>query len=624
MRDEKIQHQYKGFKLDENIHELTGPLLILAGPGTGKTYQLARRIQYLVNVGNVQSDNITVITFTDAAAKSMKERISDESKQDQFTPPDRQPKLITTMHSLGYRIIREKYPEKSYRLVSNDKLRDILVGDAAQILGFNREQSKETSKCRQFGKCDHLDADKCKICKKYESIMRVCNALDYDDQILLACEILRKDPVILNKYYSYCRHLLVDEYQDINAAQFELIKTLSAASQSGLFVVGDDDQSIYSWRGGSPEFIRRFRDDYGLDAKVRTLTKSFRCHRHVLEGAISVVKEYDKDRMPEKDDEFIYKRDEGEKIVVHNVGSDKKEAEAIRKVIQKVPSSKSVLVLYPTKGFSREIIRELKKARIGLTGPLTVSGEGLRLISTLSQWLSDTSDSLSLRECIQAFINSPFSTVPSEHVRKQEKKDEREKTLAEISKLWQGIIEGKSNNLYESLEAERNKSGILRNILEVFKEVLTIQSLNSDSVSFISEITGKFLPWKKPKDILDEVNSWIALSAQINRDGQSPGVQLMTLQAAKGLEADIVCVIGLEEGVLPRGEASNDQISEQSRLMFVSMTRAKEQLHLFHARNRSSDRMQRNIHRNEGKPDISPSRFIKSIPTDHKKAEYHP
>ena len=121
--------------------------------------------------------------------------------------------------------------------------------------------------------------------------------LDHDDQILIACNVLTSNPDLLIKYQSQCKHLLVDEYQDINDAQFQLIKLLTKGQREGLFVVGDDDQSIYSWRGGSPEFIRRFEDDFGDNATVELLQVSFRCHRHVLEGSTCVVSKFDSNRL---------------------------------------------------------------------------------------------------------------------------------------------------------------------------------------------------------------------------------------------------------------------------------------------------------------------------------------
>lgn len=279
--------------MSENYYKLSGPLLLLAGPGTGKTYNLAKRIKYLVENKNVQPNNITVITFTAAAARNMQDRISDHSITDLYIPNEKQPKMICTMHSLGNRIIMEKSSDLGFKetlqVINSDRLQKLIFEDAAQLVEFNRSDGMEAQKCRQYGECNRTDEKKCKICKKYEEILRSCSAIDYNDQILLACTLLKQDALLLEKYQSYCKNLLVDEYQDINVAQFELIRLLTKGQGNGLFVVGDDDQSIYSWRGGSPRFIRKFTEYFGQGAQVKPLQKSFRCHPNLLKGAVSIV-----------------------------------------------------------------------------------------------------------------------------------------------------------------------------------------------------------------------------------------------------------------------------------------------------------------------------------------------
>jgi len=225
--------------------------------------------------------------------------------------------------------------------------------------------------------------------------------VDHDEQVLLACQILKNNPDVLAKYRALTRHLLVDEYQDINAAQFGLIRLLSDGQRDGLFVVGDDDQSIYSWRGGSPEYIRRFKDDFSPDARVVPLSESFRCHRHVLEGAIAVVEQFDRGRLPKGT--FQYKIPDGPRIVIHNAPSDAKEAKLVRRIVQDALPSQDVLVLFPTRLFLRAIAQELRAAQIPFSAPLSLPGTGLPLVSVLGAWLADPSDSLSFRQCLEAF-----------------------------------------------------------------------------------------------------------------------------------------------------------------------------------------------------------------------------
>jgi len=603
----------------------TGPLLVLAGPGTGKTFQLAKRVKYLIEEKAVPPVNVTVITFTSAAARNMRERISDSTRPDLFVSYENQPKMICTMHSLGHRILGENAGElglgESIRVVDSDGLRDSLIGDAAQLAGFHRDDGQETAKCRQFGNCKASSLPKCAICEQYENILRSCCAVDHDDQILLACKALKRRPELLEKYRSCCRHLLVDEYQDINAGQFQLISLLSEGQRDGLFVVGDDDQSIYSWRGGSPEFIRNFAGDFGNEARIKHLQRSFRCHPHVLEGALSVVRKYDESRLPKGS--FEYEAKEGAKIQIHDVASDQQEASVVKAIIQRVLPSRTVLVLLPHRGFSRSIVEELKKARIPFGAPVTIPGQGLPLISTLSQWLTDNSDSLSFRECLEALIANPQFGVPSRRSRKPEKLKEREVAYSRISALWKHVIEGNAGSLWAALETEKENDDLCSKAFSTFEQLLVLKDSEHDPASFIAEVVKTLVPWKKTEELLREIDSWIEASGQMDSTGQTSAVQLMTLQGAKGLEAHVVCVVGIQEDVLPRSDSSDEGIAEQSRLMFVSMTRAIEELHLFHARKRSANVMLKPVYKKGKLPDIYPSRFIDSIPDAHKETKYH-
>ena len=611
----------------DDIHEFSGPLLLLAGPGTGKTYRLGKRIKFLVEELGVPPENITVITFTAAAAKNMRDRISDFNKPDLYLPYKKQPKSIRTMHSFGYKIVRENAAEIGLKdivkVVTSDRLRNILIGDAAQLAGHNRSDGKETEKCRQFGACNFSAEDKkCQICKTYQNILRSCSAIDYDEQILLACNLLRENAELLARYQSQCRHLLIDEYQDINAAQFKLISLLSKGQRDGLFVVGDDDQSIYSWRGGSPEFIRGFKNLFGEGARVEPLRKSYRCHKNVLEGSMSIVKDFDAHRRDKG--ELEYAIEEGPKIQIHNTPSDDKEAVLVRSIVERVLPSMNVLILFPHKGFASAVTQELRNAGIGFSAPLALPGKGLPLISVLSDWLADCDDSLAFREILEALINNPVSGVPSILVRKAEKKEERQEAFRKISCLWDNVIKKSIPSLWGNLDAEKENDVLYQMAFDKFSELLALYNNTDDPASFVAQIVNTLVPWKQTPGFLEEVDDWIEASAILSGQNQSTDVQLMTLQGAKGLEANVVCVIGLEDGVMPRGDADENALAEQSRLMFVSMTRAVEELHLFHARKRSGGLIFRSPYKKGGPPDINRSRFLNHVPDEYKEDKYHP
>lgn len=608
--------------MEDELYKLPGPLLLLAGPGTGKTQQLAKRMKWLVEGKNIDPESITVITFTVAAAREMRERISDPTKEKLYVPPDKQPEMIRTMHSLGYRIIKEKAPDlglnEDVGLVYSDKFQKILLGDAAQLAGFSRKDGEETAKCRQFGNCNRLSERKCKICKQYQTILRRCSAVDYDDQILLACKLLKEDATLLTKYRAYSQHLLVDEYQDINAGQFEFIQVLSEGQLRGLFVVGDDDQSIYSWRGGTPDYIRNFKKHFGDEAQVKALQKSRRCPRYILEGAMAIVNTYDKNRLPKG--EFEYIKGDGKKIQVHRVPSDEKEAHIVKQIAEEaITRSRRVLILLPYRSFAQAIVGELRKARIEYGAPLILPGKGLPIISTLSKWLADNSDSLSFRECLEAFISSADSGIPSDKVRKADKIQERENALLKVAGLWRHPVQRVTDSFWEALQLEKENDALYSKLYSAFGHLLRHAS-QEDPGCFLQQVAKTVAPWKKTKAFLEEINLWVETSKILAGFGRAPRVQLTTLQGAKGLQAHVVCVVGLEEGTLPK---SNEGLAEDSRITFVAMTRAVEELHLFYARKRSEAIVYRPIYKKGEVPDIVPSRFLGAIPEEHKEMRYH-
>lgn len=254
--------------LDE-IVQINKPLLILAGPGMGKTYTLAYKIKYLVKNKDgekIRPDEITVITFTNEAAINMRKRISSDADERVYIEQELQPSVICTMHKLGHRIIKDNYAqfglEKNFGVLSSGHLKEVLVMDCSQIVGAERKDAKETIICRQEGKCVENESLKCKICSEYTNLLRKFNHIDHDDQVLLACKLLKSNKKILENEHKKAKYLLVDEYQDINYAQWELISLLSEGKTESLFVVGDDYQSIYGFRGGSPKYIRNFGNDY--------------------------------------------------------------------------------------------------------------------------------------------------------------------------------------------------------------------------------------------------------------------------------------------------------------------------------------------------------------------------
>jgi len=609
-----------------DFHKAVGPVLLLAGPGTGKTHQLALRIKFLVEENNVDPGQITVITFTAAAAANMRARISDATQPELFLDSGCQPGRIRTMHSLGLSIIRENagllsLPE-SLSLVHSDVARSILLGDAAQLTGYTRDDAQDTMTCRQHGDCNRDDSSpKCAICDAYRKLLNACNAIDYDDQILLACRLLREKSDLSAKYRVQSLHLLVDEYQDINAGQFELIKALSEGQTEGLFVVGDDDQSIYSWRGGSPKFIRKFEEHFGQRAKVLSLRTSRRCHRNILEGALAVVKVYDKNRRDKGNVDYV--KPDGPPIHVHSVASDKREAAAVCQVIKDALPSREVLVLVPTRKHGALITERLRRARIPYVAPDPLPGAGLPLLERLAAWLQNENDNLALRECVESIMNNSQSPVPSKRVRKAEKKAEREEQYKQISDLWRTVLAG-SRSLWEVLASAGGSDEELVSCIRKQCKRLRLRYKQDNVPGLLWRAAQSLEPWRKTDALIDEVETWVNRFVESPTAGSGTQVRIMTLQGAKGLEADVVCVVGLEQGTLPRDGTWGDELAEQSRLMYVSMTRARTDLHLFHARTRSGAVSFKQIHGKSGSHTLPRSPFLDAIPKKRSEEAYHP
>lgn len=273
------------------------PTLVLAGPGAGKTYLLADRIKRLVDSG-IDKDKITVLTFGREASLHMVEELL--KPDGDFKLPSINLPFVSTMHSLGLSIVQEKphfvkLNKTNLKVQNLEEVKRLLFRDAALILGYTEYDSLKASKCKACSDCSQSPGDKyCQICGKYREIMSKCNYIDFDDQIHFACQILENFPEILKIFQSKAEHLLIDEYQDINEAQFKMIELLSRANRKGLFAVGDDAQSIYAFRGGDPKFILRFKEDFP-GAEVSTLAHSRRCHRNIMNDSFKILEEYYKD-----------------------------------------------------------------------------------------------------------------------------------------------------------------------------------------------------------------------------------------------------------------------------------------------------------------------------------------
>jgi len=567
---------------EEIINNFSSPTLVLAGPGAGKTYLLADRTKRLLTYG-VNKDNITILTFGKDANQNMINKLTEPSGFDiHFS----QLPHISTMHSLGLEIIRKKPRDvnllKTNLMVQeNENIKRLMYRDAALMLDYSEIDSKEALKCKQYGDCkENLEEKKCQICNQYWKIMSKCNYIDFDDQILFACRILENNPTILKEYQSRAKYLLVDEYQDINAAQFRLIELLSRESRENLFVVGDDAQSIYGFRGGDPKFILNFKK-YFPSSEILPLPYSRRCHEKIMKDAIRVLKEYYIDWTGEQ--ELEYKMTIGEEPQIWKLLSDKAEAKWIAILARQfIQEKKNILVLAPKKEFFPLIAQELSKKNIMYSCPISFLPRRFEILKLFLDWVTDPNNNFKTRQVIEHLIDNGIAKVPGAKKAKKCKPDtikKRIKIEKEIAKLWELV--DKNNDLFIIVENMKNANVTFTKIQDALLKLV------DSFIDYKKEKCGEFLKnlavisnvWINPSKLLEDI---VEVSDIINSQRNSclGLVQLNTMKKAKGLEAEVVIMVGLEDDIVPNPRSN---LVEESRLFYVSMTRAKEKLFLFHS-----------------------------------------
>lgn len=589
------------------VSNLKSSTLVLAGPGAGKTHLLADRIKRLLDNGT-DKGVITVLTFGKDANQHMRNELT---KPSGFNIPFKELPHISTMHSLGFEIVCEKPHDinllkTDLRVQEDENVKRLMYRDAALMLGYTEDDSKKALKCKQYGDCkENSEEKKCQICEQYWKIMSKCNYIDFDDQILFACHILEKNPTILKKYQSRAKHLLVDEYQDINTAQFRLIELLSRESRNGLFVVGDDAQSIYGFRGGDPKFILRFGEDFP-GSEIPPLAYSRRCHEKIMCDAIKALKKYYTEWTGEQ--KLKYEVPSGEEPCIWQLPSELSEAEMVAKIARSsIQEKKSILILVPKKEFFPLITQELSHRGIVYSCPISFLPERIEIAKLFIDWAKIPSDSFKTRLVVEKLINKGIAHVPGVKKDRKSTQETIKKRIieeTEIAKLWEHV--DKKNDLFS----------VIKNLKDPNKTLIKIRdgllNLSDLFINFKKEKCGEFIKqlavvsgiWCNPLELMEDITKITELLNPQSTIGLG-WVQLNTMKKAKGLEADVVIIVGLEDDIVPN--PIGDPV-EESRLFYVSMTRAKEKLFILHAFKRP-----RNISYGDVLMDKPRSRFLDII-----------
>ena len=599
-------------KYEDIVKHYASPTIVLAGPGAGKTYLLADRIKRLLDDG-ADKNKITVLSFGRDANRHMVEELL-KPDGDFKIPWDNLPH-VSTMHSLGLRIVREKPHfvklKKTELEVQNDEdVKRLLFRDAALILGQTEGDSSDASKCKSCRACEESPGEKyCEICNKYREIMSKCNYIDFDDQIHFACQVLEKYPEILDKYQTQAEHLLVDEYQDINAAQFKMIELLSRKNRKGLFAVGDDAQSIYAFRGGGPKFILNF-EEYFPSSEVTTLAHSRRCHKNIMEKSFKVLEKHYPDWTGKPD--LKYHRKIGDEPYLWHLPSELTEAKIAASIAHEaVQEKKTVLILVPKKDFSPLLMDALTKRQVPDNCSIDLLPDRVGVAKRFIDWVQHTNDSFKTRLVIEDLMNKKaiahVAGANKDGRSSEETIQKRIKEEINIALLWESV--NKDNDLFSVIKSLQNPNEILKKIRGA---LLGLQKSYSD---FKGENRGEFAKrlafltgiWINPSDMAQDITDVVKL-IQAEQPFGSTSAQLLTMRKAKGLEAQVIIIVGLEDDIVPNPRSDN--IEEEARLLYVSMTRAKEKLYLFHSYKRP-----RNISHGQALTDKSRSRFLDALGT---------
>jgi DNA helicase-2/ATP-dependent DNA helicase PcrA len=442
--------------------------------------------------------------------------------------------------------------------------------------------------------------------------MRKFNYIDFDDQISLACRLLRDNEGILKKIQGAAKYLLVDEYQDINYAQWELIKLLCKGNTDNLFVVGDDYQSIYSFRGGDPKYIRNFGNDYAPDAVIQHLLISWRCPPNILKGAFHMVQKYNGGDIKILD-RFTFKNKSDVKIKLGNFPHHNPEAGYIAWRIKEIGPSYDVLILVPRLSYTEPIKRELRKNFIDFSCEYDLEKTDLYLINILLNWLNNLTNDFDLRILIEEVINRGASDIPAlqtEYIGREDSRQKREDAFRHISNFWKEI--GKGITLYLKIKTLKDDEQFAK-LVEIITKLRKAHELKTDSISFISETVDKLKIWRNIQRFSEELNSAVEEIKNLAIPSGECSVRILTMKKAKGLQADYVFIVGLENNILPRENASDVDKEEDSRLLYVSMTRAKKELYLLHSKTRDRDITKVKIGQRSDFIDDIPAQYIEEI-----------
>jgi DNA helicase-2/ATP-dependent DNA helicase PcrA len=624
-----------------------GSLRVLAGAGSGKTRVLTRRIAWLLTVENASPWSILAVTFTNKAAAEMRGRV--EAMLDQPIGG----LWIGTFHGIAHRLLRQHWQEarlpRAFQILDSDDQTRLLRRVSR---GLNLDEKKWPpqqsagfiNRCKDEGQRPADLADDGKPAQRqyrqiYATYQQECERgglVDFGELLLRVYELWRDNPDLLAHYRERFQHVLVDEFQDTNTIQYNWVRLLGGG-QSDVFIVGDDDQCVYGWRGSKVENIQRFAEDFSSTKTIR-LEQNYRSTHNILKAANALIA-HNAARLGKN----LWTADgDGEPIQVYSAFNEVDEArfvvERVRQWVERGGQRRDVAILYRSNAQSRLFEETL----IGMAIPYRIYG-GLRFFER-----AEIKDALAYLRLVANRDDDPsFERVvntPPRGIGERTLDQLRETARTQGGSLWQGALRLLSGgglsgraanavrgflNLIEMLDRDSHGQPLLGRVQHVVthsgllamyeQSKIDKGEMRVENLEELINASGDFAANTDPvvvgadPDEPDWLNAFLAHAVLESGQGQGSAgddcVQLMTLHMAKGLEFPVVFLVGLEEGLFPHGRSVGEarQLEEERRLAYVGVTRARQQLYLCHAE-------QRSLYGRENFP--SPSRFVGEIPAE--------
>lgn len=601
----------------EAVAHNKGPCMVLAGPGSGKTLTIAKRIEYLIMKHKVRPEEILVITFTKYAAWEMKNRTRS------ICGPSSYAVTFGTFHGIYYGILKWAYRLNQSNLLSDEEkyriLREILPGidwdqepEADEEKDYLQELAIEIGNVKnncmdieEYEPVKYTTEKFRKLYRTYEETKKKYRKIDFEDMLIQCRDLFMKRPDILKKWQEKFQYILVGEFQDVNQAQYDVVRML-AAPQDNLFVVGDDDQSVYGFRGAKPGIMKEFMKDYPKARQI-LLDVNYRSSGYIVKGALRVIGN-NKIRFEKKIEAF---RKPDETVHVQEVKDPVQEAEyvleRIREYREKGVSYTEMAVLYRTNVDARAMSELMTEYQIPFVMKEHLNNIyehfiALDMISylRLSQGEYDRKYFLQIANRPNRYLtreSMKTGNVSYESLRRYYR--DKDWMVDRIDQLEWDMKMICDKTPYAAIQYIRKRMGYD----EFLKEYAAYRKISSEDLfAVLEEIWQNSKGYGTIKEWFEHIESYgKMLKEQNKKNGEKEGVNLMTMHAAKGLEFDTVFVIEANEGSCPYKKATaNEEIEEERRLFYVAMTRAKRKLVISYVKEKN------------GK-DLLPSRFVSEL-----------